>query len=146
MRKDSDIAETADMQAAAEPGAAAGAEPTLDSQQVAGSDVAIVGEAAAVEVAAAAGAENPMPAPVAPTGGGPLTAMMALAEPKRTAALEAVVQSGDVFTIRSRTGGTVKVSHGEHVLQVPPAGKPFVAGHAIHLLWTAPDKVEEVAG
>lgn len=84
-------------------------------------------------------APQPVPAATADIApGGPLTQMMALPEPQRTEALERAVQAGQVFTIRSRTEKIERVLYGEFVLEVPPApGKPFTAGHAIHLLWTA---------
>jgi hypothetical protein len=83
--------------------------------------------------------------PVAAAPQGPrLTDLMALQEPARTAALKELVESGASINIRSRTGKEVRVRHGAHILIVPTSPKPFTAAHAIHLLWTAPDKVEEV--
>ena len=88
--------------------------------------------------------EAPAPAP-APIAIGPrLTDLMALEEPRRTAALEKLVESGASINLQSRTGKEVRVRYGAHILVVPTTPKPFTAGHAIHLLWTAPGKVEEV--
>jgi len=89
---------------------------------------------------------HPVTQPPAPAGPGsrPLTAMMALPEPQRTDEMEQAVQAGRAYTIRSTTGDLVRVSYGQHVLEVPPEGRQFMAPHAIHLLWVAPDRVEEV--
>jgi len=99
-------------------------------------------EIAPASIAVAAGRQNEAPA------GGSLTRMMALPEPQRTEALERAVQAGLVFNLRSRTGKAERVLYGDFALEVPPdaVGKPFTAGHAIHLLWTAPKLVEEVEG
>ena len=74
-----------------------------------------------------------------------LTPMMALDEPQRTESLEAFVNSGESVLMRSRTDSEVRVRYGKIVLIVPKTPKPFTPGHAIHLLWTAPNLVEEVA-
>jgi hypothetical protein len=85
---------------------------------------------------------QPLPAPA--PGNRPLTAMMALPEPQRTREMEQAVQAGRPYTIRSTTGRVVRVRYGEHVLEVPPEGCQFMAPHAIHLLWSARGRVEEV--
>jgi len=80
-------------------------------------------------------------APVAPEpavpaiSGGPLTDMMALEEPARTDALEKALQAGDTFWIAALADETIRISYGEHVLQVRPQARPFQAAHAIHVLW-----------
>jgi len=74
-----------------------------------------------------------------------LTEIMARPEPQRTAAMEKLVGSGVSVYLRSRTGKDVKVRHGANILTVPVAPKPFTAGHAIHLLFVAPQLVEEVS-
>lgn len=110
------------------------------------------------EVAAAEGKAETEPAPKAeaatpkddsqprpaPSAAGRLTDTMALPEPPRTEALEKLVNSGETFLLQSRTGRAVRCRYGEHILLVPPQPKPFMAAHAIHLLFTAPDAVEEV--
>jgi len=73
-----------------------------------------------------------------------LTEMMALPEPERTELMEKAVASGKVVNLRSRTGEEIRQSYGEHVLVVTGKPKPFVAAHAIQLLWYLPDEVEEV--
>lgn len=84
-------------------------------------------------------------AKAAPPKGGPrLTDLMALEEPARTDALEKAVQSGASFRLRSKSGDEVRCLYGEHVLVVTGEPKEFMAAHAIHLLWTMPDAVEEV--
>jgi hypothetical protein len=69
---------------------------------------------------------------------------MALEEPARTEALEKAANSGLTVSLRSKTGEDVRWRYGEHILVVPPTPKPFAAAHAIHLLFCAPDLVEEV--
>ncbi len=100
-------------------------------------------KSAARPTAAPAAVEQPAPPP-AIAAGPRLTDLMALEEPRRTAALEKLVESGASVYLQSRTGKEVRVRYGAHILTVPTSPKPFAAGHAIHLLWTAPDKVEEV--
>jgi hypothetical protein len=114
----------------------------------AAADAGIVEESAVVETAPEPQAAEVGTTPTQARGpaGGPLSAMMALPEPQRTEQMERAVQSGQAFFIRSKTGGAVRVSYGEHVLEVTPEGRQFMAPHAIHLLWTAPDKVEETSG
>lgn len=77
---------------------------------------------------------------------GKLTAMMALEEPARTEALEKAATAGLTVYLRSTTGGEVRWRYGDHVLVVPETPKPFAAAHAIHLLFYASDKIEEVEG
>ena len=102
------------------------------------------------EAAATPAAESPAPAAIAvaqaPTRVGKLTAMMALEEPARTEALEKAATAGLTVYLRSRTGSDVRWRYGDHVLVVPETPKPFAAAHAIHLLFYASDKVEEVEG
>ncbi len=87
----------------------------------------------------------PAAAPASPeTKGMRLTDMMALPEPQRTHALEAAVEAGEVFSLKAKGRKEVRVRYGEHILKVPPKPKPFIAAHAIHLLWTVPNLVEEV--
>jgi len=96
-------------------------------------------------------ADAPAPEPAAtvpeqaaaPRRLGPIGRLMALPEPQRTQALEQAVQSGQTTILRSLTGKDLLVKHGEHALVVPPAPKPFTAGHAIHILWYHADQVEE---
>jgi hypothetical protein len=90
-----------------------------------------------------AGLTGPAPAPVGRKAA-KLTALLALAEPARTEALEKIVNSGVTVNLRSKTGEEVRWRYGEHILVVPPTPKPFAAAHAIHLLFCAPDLVEEV--
>jgi hypothetical protein len=40
----------------------------------------------------------------------------------------------------------VRWRYGDHVLVVPETSKPFAAAHAIHLLFYASDRIEEVEG
>jgi hypothetical protein len=132
MRRDQSESESADVQAA-------------ESIEDATPDVA----AETQPVAAA-----PAPAPSAPISGqgasprklGPIGRLMALPEPQRTQGLEQAVASGQTTMLRSLTGKDLLVKHGEHVLVVPPAPKPFTAGHAIHILWYHADQVEEQEG
>jgi len=77
---------------------------------------------------------------------GELTAMMALEEPARTEALEKAVTAGLTVYLRSTTGCEVRWRYGDHVLVVPETPKPFAAAHAIHLLFYASGKIEEVEG
>ncbi|MFB3883243.1 MAG: hypothetical protein ACE149_18400 [Armatimonadota bacterium] len=77
---------------------------------------------------------------------GSLTALMALPEPDRTEALEKAVTAGLTVYLRSTTGREVRWRYGDHVLVVPETPKPFAAAHAIHLLFYASDKIEEVEG
>lgn len=93
------------------------------------------------EVGAVAAEATPTPAAAKP---GRLTTLMSLEEPARTDALEKAVNSGLTVNLRSKTGQEVRWRCGEHILVVPPAPKPFTAAHAIHLLFCAPDLVEEV--
>ena len=102
------------------------------------------------EAAAAPAAESPAPAATvvaqAPTRIGKLTAMLALEEPARTEALEKAATAGLTVYLRSTTGSEVRWRYGDHVLVVPETPKPFAAAHAIHLLFYASDKIEEVEG
>jgi hypothetical protein len=82
----------------------------------------------------------------APKRAGKLTAMMALEEPARTEALEKAATAGLTVYLHSRTGSEVRWRYGDHVLVVPETPKPFAAAHAIHLLFYASDKIEEVEG
>jgi len=82
----------------------------------------------------------------APKAVGKLTAMMALEEPARTEALEKAATAGLTVYLRSTTGSEVRWRYGDHVLVVPETPKPFAAAHAIHLLFYASDKIEEVEG
>jgi len=99
-----------------------------------------------------AGLSGPASAPVGaavaaldlPRRVGKLTALMALPEPARTEALEKITNSGVTVNLRSKTGEEVHWRYGEHILIVPPTPKPFAAPHAIHLLFCAPNLVEEV--
>ena len=75
-----------------------------------------------------------------------LTAMMALEEPARTEALEKAATAGLTVYLKSKTGQEVRWRYGDHVLVVPETPKPFAAAHAIHLLFYASDKIEEVEG
>jgi len=77
-----------------------------------------------------------------------LRAMMALPEPQRSTMLANAVQSGAVFYLRARGSRPVTRRYGPHQLEVPTrkGGKPFVAAHAIHLMWYCADQIEEVAG
>jgi len=77
--------------------------------------------------------------------GAKLRDLMALPEPQRSDALEAAVQAGQVFYLRSKDAGTIRQTYGEHILTVGEKPKPFTAAHAIHLLWYQGDRVEEVA-
>jgi hypothetical protein len=77
---------------------------------------------------------------------GTLTAMMALEEPARTEALEKATNAGLTVYLQSTTGEDVRWRYGDHILVVPPTPKPFAAPHAIHLLFYASDRIEEVAG
>ena len=96
-------------------------------------------DGAAVDLADAGPAH---PAVSGPVGG--LTALLALGEPARTEALEKVTNSGRTVNLRSKTGQDVRWRYGEHILVVPPTPKPFAAPHAIHLLFCAPELVEEI--
>jgi len=78
--------------------------------------------------------------------GGALRAMLALPEPDRTDALEKAANSGMTVNLRSKTGKEVRWRYGEHVLVVPSTPKPFAIAHAIHLLFCAPELLEEVEG
>jgi hypothetical protein len=106
------------------------------------------------ETPAAEALAAPAPAPAAAPGPqgaspkklGPIGRLMALPEPQRTQGLEQAVASGQTTMLRSLTGKELLVKHGEHVLVVPPAPKPFTAGHAIHILWYHADQVEEQEG
>jgi len=102
------------------------------------------------EAAATPAAESPAPAVTAviskPKAIGKLTAMMALEEPARTEALEKAATAGLTVYLRSTTGSEVRWRYGDHVLVVPETPKPFAAAHAIHLLFYASDKIEEVEG
>jgi len=106
-------------------------------------------EATAVEVHPPE-ADGPAPAsaavatPALPRRVGKLTALMALEEPARTEALEKASNSGLTVNLCSKTGEDVRWRYGEHILVVPPTPKPFAAAHAVHLLFCAPDLVEEV--
>ena len=99
-------------------------------------------DGAAVDLADAGPAGPAGSAVTAPIGG--LTALLALGEPARTEALEKVTNSGRTVYLRSKTGNDVRWRYGEHILIVPPTPKPFAAAHAIHLLFCAPELVEEV--
>ena len=77
---------------------------------------------------------------------GELTAMMAMEEPARTEALEKAATAGLTVYLRSTTGSEVRWRYGDHVLVVPETPKPFAAAHAIHLLFYASGKIEEVEG
>ena len=77
---------------------------------------------------------------------GRLTMMMALEEPARTEALEKAATAGLTVYLKSTTGSEVRWRYGDHVLLVPETPKPFAAAHAIHLLFYASDKIEEVEG
>ncbi|MFB3882883.1 MAG: hypothetical protein ACE149_16585 [Armatimonadota bacterium] len=102
------------------------------------------------ETATAGTSESPVAAaaaaPATPKRVGKLTALMALEEPARTEALEKAVTAGLTVYLRSTTGGEVRWRYGDHVLVVPETPKPFAAAHAIHLLFYASDKIEEVEG
>jgi len=108
------------------------------------------GEKDVTEAAAPPTPESPVAAPAAPAPQpkpvGRLTALLALEEPARTEALEKAATAGLTVDLRSRTGRDVRCRYGEHVLVVPTTAKPFAAAHAIHLLFTAPQLVEEVEG
>jgi len=108
------------------------------------------GESDVKEAAATPAAESPAPAATAVVAGpkrvGTLTAMMALEEPARTEALEKAATAGLTVYLKSRTGSDVRWRYGDHVLVVPETPKPFAAAHAIHLLFYASDKIEEVEG
>jgi len=82
----------------------------------------------------------------APKSVGKLTAMLALEEPARTEALEKAATAGLTVYLRSTTGSEVRWRYGDHVLVVPETPKPFAAAHAIHLLFYASDRIEEVEG
>jgi hypothetical protein len=84
--------------------------------------------------------------PKAAPGAGTLTAMMALEEPARTEALEKATNAGLTVYLQSTTGEDVRWRYGDHILVVPPTPKPFAAPHAVHLLFYAADRIEEVAG
>jgi hypothetical protein len=108
------------------------------------------GESDVKEAAATPAAESPAPAATAVVAGpkrvGRLTAMLALEEPARTEALEKAATAGLTVYLKSRTGSDVRWRYGDHVLVVPETPKPFAAAHAIHLLFYASDKIEEVEG
>ena len=91
---------------------------------------------------------GPVPTAVmaAPKSVGKLTAMLALEEPARTEALEKAATAGLTVYLRSTTGSEVRWRYGDNVLVVPETPKPFAAAHAIHLLFYASDKIEEVEG
>ena len=99
------------------------------------------GEAAAVVEEAPKAAVKPS---AARSAGPRLTDVMALEEPARTDALEKAVQSGASFRLRSKSGEEVRCLYGEHALTVTGEPREFMAAHAIHLLWTVPNAVEEV--
>ena len=108
------------------------------------------GESDAREAAATPTPESPAPAATAVVAGpkrvGRLTAMLALEEPARTEALEKAATAGLTVYLKSKTGQEVRWRYGDHVLVVPETPKPFAAAHAIHLLFYASDKIEEVEG
>jgi len=108
------------------------------------------GESDVKESATVPTPESPAPAATAvaqaPTRVGKLTAMMALEEPARTEALEKAATAGLTVYLKSKTGQEVRWRYGDHVLVVPETPKPFAAAHAIHLLFYASDKIEEVEG
>ncbi len=85
-------------------------------------------------------------APDRPRRVGVLSAMLALEEPARTEALEKAVNAGLTVYLQSTTGEEVRWRYGDHVLVVPPTPKPFAAPHAIHLLFYASGRIEEVEG
>jgi hypothetical protein len=82
-------------------------------------------------------------ASVEPRKLGLLGRAMALPEPNRTQELERITQTGMAISLRSLTGKDLLVRYGEHILVVPPTPKPFIPGHAIHILWYHAADVEE---
>ena len=74
-----------------------------------------------------------------------LTRLMAFTEPQRTDALERAVNSGMAVYLCSKTGAELRARYGEHILTVPTKPKPFIAAHAIHLLWYFKGQIAEVA-
>jgi len=98
--------------------------------------VAPAPEAAPVPTTAAAAAAEPRTF-------GLLGRAMALPEPSRTQELERITQTGMAISLRSLTGKDLLVRYGEHILVVPPIPKPFIPGHAIHILWYHAADVEE---
>jgi hypothetical protein len=108
------------------------------------------GESDVKEATEAAAPATTAPAATAvmskPKAVGKLTAMLALEEPARTEALEKAATAGLTVYLRSTTGQEVRWRYGDHVLVVPETPKPFAAAHAIHLLFYASDKIEEVEG
>lgn len=80
-----------------------------------------------------------------PTPAVSLRALMALEEPARTAALEEAVDSGTVFYLKSTSGKPVRQSFGDKVLEVTSRPRPFLANHAIHLLWHKGTEIVEVS-
>jgi hypothetical protein len=104
----------------------------------------------APEATAPASTPTAPPPAASPAGNGSaslttrLTALMALPEPARTDELEKAVNGGLTVYLRSKTGAEVRVRYGEHILTVPAQPKPFTTPHAIHLLFVASDRLEEV--
>ena len=107
------------------------------------------GESDVKEAAAPPTPESPVPTTAVmavPKRPGKLTAMLALEEPARTEALEKAATAGLTVYLKSKTGKEMRWRYGDHVLVVPETPKPFAAAHAIHLLFYASDKIEEVEG
>jgi len=98
------------------------------------------------EVGAAASPEAVPPAVVTearPRAPG-LADLMALPEPARTNALEKAATGGTVFYLKTRDGKELRQRYGDVILVVGPRPKPFLAAHAIHLLWYQGSRIEEV--
>jgi len=84
-----------------------------------------------------------VPAPPA-RGALTLAQRLALPEPRRTAELEAAVQRGEQFYLRTTGRKHIKRRYGQTVNTVGPKPRGFSAAHAIHLLFYHPGEIVEV--
>jgi hypothetical protein len=90
-------------------------------------------------------AETPPPAPeptvaravrIPQVPAGPLTLAMRMQEPARTDAIEAIVSKGEAIWLQSITGEVVSKGYGEDVvIRVRPEPRPFIAQHAVHMMF-----------
>jgi hypothetical protein len=98
--------------------------------------------------------EQPVQVTEPASAGRPLSAALALEEPQRTEVLNAYLESGVNFRLRTKTGKTEELYHydipgskGKQVfLTVTAEGKAFAVGTACHLLRRYPEIIEEIPG
>ena len=91
--------------------------------------------------------EEPREEAPAPPARGSLTLAqrLALPEPRRTAELEAAVQRGEQFYLRTTGRKHIRRRYGQTVITVSPKPRGFSAAHAIHLLFYHPGEIVEVS-